>query len=54
MVPEPYGAGKWQLFNVVKDPGESNDLSSAMPEKLATLKTAWDRYAEDVGVVPPE
>ncbi len=53
MVPEPYGTGKWQLFNVVADPGEAKDLSSSMPDKLEALKAAWDRYAKEVGVVAP-
>ncbi len=48
----PFGSGEWQLFDVVKDPGESKDLSQSMPEKLETLKTAWDQYAKNVGVVP--
>ena len=52
-VPPPYGTGAWQLFNVVDDPGEANDLSKAMSDKLDSLKSAWDRYAKDVGVVPP-
>ncbi len=51
MVPEPYGTGVWQLFNVAEDPGEANDLSKVMPDKLRTLKSAWERYAKDVGVV---
>jgi arylsulfatase len=54
MVPKPYGAGAWQLFNMAEDPGEANDLSQAMPEKLEALKAAWDRYAADVGVIPAE
>ena len=54
MVPKPYGTGVWKLFNVVEDPGEANDLSSAMPEKLDTLKAAWDQYAADVGVILAE
>jgi len=54
MVPEPYGTGIWQLFNVVEDPGEAKDLSKAMPDKLKTLQAAWDRYAKEVGVVLPE
>ena len=48
----PFGSGEWQLFDVVKDPGESKDLSQSMPEKLEALKTAWDQYAKNVGVVP--
>jgi arylsulfatase len=51
MVPRPYGTGDWRLFNVVADPGEANDLSKAMPDKLETLKAAWEQYAADVGVV---
>jgi arylsulfatase len=54
LVPEPYGAGEWKLFNVVADPGEADDLSSEMPEKLESLKAAWDRYAKDVGVILAE
>jgi len=48
------GTGVWQLFNVVKDPGEVNDLSELMPEKLELLKTAWNQYANDVSVVSPD
>jgi arylsulfatase len=54
MVPKPYGTGKWQLFNVVKDPGEAKDLSLAMPDKLRGLLDAWGRYAKEVGVILPE
>jgi arylsulfatase len=54
MIPEPIGTGEWQLFNVVKDPGEAKDLSAAMPNKLETLKAAWERYAKEVGVVLPK
>jgi arylsulfatase len=54
MVSKPYGTAQWQLFNVVKDPGEAKDLSESMPEKLNELKAAWDRYAKEVGVVPAE
>jgi arylsulfatase len=54
MTPRPYGDGTWSLFNVVEDPGEANDLAEAMPDKLATLKAAWDDYARDVGVILAE
>lgn len=50
-VAPPYGPGKWHLYNVVKDPGETQDLSKEQPERLKKLKAAWDRYAKDVGVV---
>lgn len=51
LVPKPYGTGDWKLYNVVEDPGEVNDLSRAMPDKLETLKVAWEQYATDVGVI---
>ena len=54
MVPKPYGTGEWRLHDLAKDPGEANDLSKEMPNELKTLIAAWDNYAEEVGVVPPE
>ncbi len=54
MVPKPYGTGEWRLHNVANDPGEANDLSKQMPDKLKTLTAAWDKYAKDVGVILPE
>jgi arylsulfatase A-like enzyme len=54
LIPPPYGSGAWQLFNVSVDPGETNDLSKSMPDKLESLTAAWAQYAKDVGVVPPQ
>ena len=39
------------LYNIVKDPGEVDDLSIKDPKKLKDLKTAWAYYADTVGVV---
>jgi arylsulfatase len=50
-VPKPYGTAAWHLYNVVEDPGETRDLAGDMPEVLEGLQAAWDRWAEDVGVV---
>ena len=50
-VPPPFGPGEWQLFNLSKDPGETDDLSKKNPEIMKELKTAWNQYADDVGVV---
>jgi arylsulfatase len=50
-VAPPYGASTWQLYNLSVDPGETNDLAKQQPEKLEQLKTAWKRYADEVGVV---
>ena len=53
-VPPPYGDGVWRLYNLDEDPGEARDLSGEMSDTLEELKAAWDEYAEDVGVIPPE
>ena len=54
MVAKPYGSNEWRLYNVLKDPGETQDLSEEMPELLQELIDEWDNYAKDVGVVLPE
>lgn len=43
----------WQLFDVEKDRGETNDLASTQPETVQRLKQAWLKYAQEVGVVFP-
>jgi arylsulfatase len=50
-LPEPYGPGDWQLYDLSTDPGEINDLAASRPEKLAELLVLWDRYVEDTGVI---
>jgi arylsulfatase len=50
-VAPPYGSGTWHLYDLSKDPGETRDLSKEKPEILKRLQAAWNRYAEDVGVV---
>lgn len=44
--------GRWQLFDVARDPGETRDLAAAEPARLAELVAAYDAYAKDKGVVP--
>lgn len=48
----PYGGtGDWALYNLKKDPGETEDVSSENPELLVELVVKWHRYAEENGVV---
>ena len=54
LVSKAWGPGKWKLYNVTNDPGETRDLSTEQPEVLKKLVAAWERYAKDVGVVSPE
>lgn len=48
------GDGKWHLFNLSDDPGETRDLAEEQPERLAELVGQWDAYAKDVGVILPD
>lgn len=51
LIPEPYGPGRWQLYRLDRDPGETNDLSAVYPGKLAELEFEWDNYVKEVGLV---
>jgi arylsulfatase len=53
-MPEPYGNGDWQLFNIKDDLGEAHDLSAEYPQKFAEMKAWWDEYASKNGVILPD
>lgn len=48
----PVGDGLWHLYNIVSDPGETKDLADAMPERMAIMSLAYDRYVLENGVLP--
>ena len=54
LVAKEFGPGRWKLYNVTQDPGETHDLSKQQPAILQELQTAWKQYAGDVGVVLSE
>ena len=47
----PVGDGRWHLYNIVKDPGETQDLGEAMPERLQQMLAEYEAYAADNGVL---
>jgi len=49
----PFGPNDWQLFDVVSDVSERNDLANTNKEKLNELILLWEDYADEVGVVLP-
>ena len=49
-LPQPFGTGQWQLFDLEKDPGETTDLSAANSAVKATLIKAWEAYAKENNV----
>ncbi len=52
-LPEPYGNGNWQLYDLGADPGELHDLSSEFPDRVSELARAWEDYADSNGVIQP-
>jgi arylsulfatase A-like enzyme len=52
-LPEPYGNGEWQLYDLSADPGELHDLSSEFPGRAAALAKFWEAYAKSNGVIQP-
>ena len=50
-VPAPKGPQRWELFNIISDPGETKDLASEQPDLLEAMLVLWEQYKSDVGVV---
>jgi arylsulfatase/uncharacterized sulfatase len=47
----PVGDGKWHLFNIVKDPGETHDLQLEMPELFLSMQADYAKWAKTNGVL---
>lgn len=45
------GTGKYALYNLKDDPGETTDLSSVEKDKLKELSDKWDVYAKENNIV---
>ncbi|KAK2763692.1 hypothetical protein FQN54_009308 [Arachnomyces sp. PD_36] len=52
---EPSAGGReddgWQLYDLSKDPGETEDLADSNPEKVKELLEVWEQYRAETGVV---
>ncbi|MBL7221510.1 MAG: arylsulfatase [Phycisphaerae bacterium] len=46
--PLPESEFRYELYDIAKDPGESNDISSRHPEIVAAMLKQYDRWHEDV------
>lgn len=49
---DPVGDGRWHLYNIVIDPGETRDLGREMPERFQSMLTLYVQYEDDNGVLP--
>ena len=48
----PAGDGQWRLFNIVKDPGETVDLSASQALRFQRMLSRYEQYRRDNKVVP--
>jgi arylsulfatase len=44
-LPQPFGSGQWQLYDLEKDPGEATDVSNQFPDIKNELIKDWNDYA---------
>ena len=50
--PGMYGDGKWHLYDIRRDPGETQPLEEAQPQRLKALVAIYEKFAKDKGLVP--
>lgn len=53
-VPPPRGSGRWELYDIENDPGETNNLATSNPRQLKMMVRHWDNYVRKYGVILPE
>jgi arylsulfatase/arylsulfatase A len=51
---QPAGPPKWELYDIAKDPGESNDLASTTPDVVKRLTRRYDAWLKDVSATRPD
>jgi arylsulfatase A-like enzyme len=47
----PFGDDRWHLYDFVRDPGETRDLSAERPDLFAELLRAYEAYTKETGVL---
>lgn len=48
----PYGNGRWQLYNLKTDPGETLDLAGMEQDRFTAMQADYAAYAKDNQVLP--
>lgn len=48
----PVGDGEWRLFDLARDPGETNDLAQSEPQILKRMLQQFETYSNENGVLP--
>jgi arylsulfatase A-like enzyme len=47
----PVGDGQWHLYDIMKDPGETQDLQATMPDVFQAMQSEYASYAKANGVL---
>jgi arylsulfatase len=50
---QSHPTGKWQLYNIAKDPGENKNVADQYPALVQKMASAYEKYSKDVGIVIP-
>lgn len=53
-MPEPYGENEWELYNLARDPSESEDLAAQEPQQLRKMLEHWEKYMEESNIIVPD
>ncbi|MCX7202136.1 MAG: hypothetical protein NTV17_07600 [Burkholderiales bacterium] len=48
----PMGDGQWRLFDIVRDPGETQDLSVTRADEFQVLQRLYAQWEQAHGVLP--
>jgi hypothetical protein len=48
------GDGQWKLFDLKQDIRETTDLSKDHPGILQNMVSAYDKWAQDTGIIEPQ
>ncbi|MFM8355593.1 MAG: arylsulfatase, partial [Gammaproteobacteria bacterium] len=48
----PWDEGRWRLYHMPSDPGETRDRAETDPEARLMLEAAWARYADAAAILP--
>jgi len=51
---KPFDESKFELYDVIADPGEMRNLARDEPEKLAELIASWRIKRKELGIILPE
>ncbi len=53
-MPPPYASGDPELYNLARDPGETQNLARREPQQMQAMVGHWRRYASEHNVILPD